>query len=88
MVFYDPREAIKVYNHLRARPARFREEAEEAILHCRPISKAEVKEVSSILGRKWALKLTKRPFMAILMRKRCSRTPNLKLWWKCCKADL
>lgn len=49
-MFYDPREAIKVYNHLRIKPARLQGEAEEAILHCRPISVTEVRSVSPLLS--------------------------------------
>ena len=48
MVFYDPREATKVYNHLRIKPVRFQGEVDEVFLHCRPINKQEVEAVSHL----------------------------------------
>ena len=45
-VFYDPREASKVYEDLRVRPVNLAPGDQGFALHCIPISKGEVKEVS------------------------------------------
>jgi hypothetical protein len=48
VAYYDPREALRAYEYFRARPVTFKWSVQPVSILCRPISKAEIDDVSSL----------------------------------------
>jgi hypothetical protein len=46
VAYYDPREALRAYEYFRARPVTFKWSVQPVSILCRPISKAEIEDVS------------------------------------------